>query len=733
MACILACFMLLSVMPISLAFADGGAKAGSAVGAVIAGDADGDGSVTKDDAIYVLMHTFFKEEYPTNQDFDFDGDGDVTKDDAIYVLMHTFFPEEYPMPDPEITPPKEIVSIDIASRKQVSVITGYQETLTKSYTATIAGNEYDILAGSLIGFPSTNEVLCKSVNFGSGDLGIPIYDADNNRMYMVWGDTFSAHGHGNSSAWADFTTNNGNTGTYWNNMTLARSNDTTYESLADGFNISEFLTGTNVSGKPLQNGVWADGVRVKGQIASPIHRLAEAGDKETSKISTGGLIIDGTIYLFYSSNGSGVSTMFHYSSCVKSTDGGKTWERVHDLTWNAYELDDFAEIDANGETTKRGVENQIAYIDAVGLFDDDGNIGVSRLYTVEPSNTDISIKEENGEEYLALRTLREANYRSFNIDLDNEVKASGSYKVQVEFRPTESFKLQSGKTKPLFLRFSESLTVVNDVAVYFDDLTPDANGWCTVEADLNSAVNTSELRVFTYASLGNGVDIKTITVTDAKTGATVLHFTAEGILKSFNDHTAYHFTQMTPVQDKVGDGTYIYFFGQGSYREDDIYMARVPKAQLESFEAYEYFAGRNADGSSIWTKNPAEAKMIVDLVDGASSISIAYNKGLGRWMLTYCGMDEGNSVRFASAIDGEYTVPYTIIEKKDLNSFVTTAPLKGYPFTNYTKGAYQPYGAYVNSRWISDDGLSFYCIMSQYNDCYNVSLVKVELDVKFEE
>ena len=300
-------------------------------------------------------------------------------------------------------------------------------------------------------------------------------------------------------------------------------------------------------------------------------------------------------------------------------------------------------------------------------------------------------------------------------------------------RPTEDFKLQSGNSKPFFLRVSNSLTTRNDIEISFDDLTPDANGWCTVEKAFKSTINASKIRMFTYAAREHGVDIKSITITEEGTNTVVLNFTVDGIVDAFNAHTAYHFTQMTPVQDKVGDGTYIYFFGQGSYRKDDIYMARVRKSEFENFKAYEYFAGRNADGSSIWTKNAAEAKMLIDLVDGASNISIAYNKGLGQWMLTYCGMDEGNSVRFASSIDGEYTAPYTIIEKKDLNSFVTTKPLKGYPFTNYTKRAYQAYGLYVNSQWISDDGLSFYCIMSQYNDCYNVSLVKVTLAVKFAE
>ena len=63
----------------------------------IIGDLDGDGEVTDADAIYLLMYTFFPEEYPVDQSVDFDGDGEATDADAIYLLMYTFFPEEYPI------------------------------------------------------------------------------------------------------------------------------------------------------------------------------------------------------------------------------------------------------------------------------------------------------------------------------------------------------------------------------------------------------------------------------------------------------------------------------------------------------------------------------------------------------------------------------------------------------------------------------------------------------------
>jgi hypothetical protein len=63
----------------------------------IVGDVDGNTEITSSDAVYLLMHTFYPEDYPVEQESDFNGDGSVNSSDAIYLLMYTFYPEDYPL------------------------------------------------------------------------------------------------------------------------------------------------------------------------------------------------------------------------------------------------------------------------------------------------------------------------------------------------------------------------------------------------------------------------------------------------------------------------------------------------------------------------------------------------------------------------------------------------------------------------------------------------------------
>ncbi len=66
----------------------------------VVGELDGSEGLNDTDAIYLLLHTYFPNDYPVSQDCDFDGDGEITEDDAIHLLFYTYFPTDYPLPEP---------------------------------------------------------------------------------------------------------------------------------------------------------------------------------------------------------------------------------------------------------------------------------------------------------------------------------------------------------------------------------------------------------------------------------------------------------------------------------------------------------------------------------------------------------------------------------------------------------------------------------------------------------
>lgn len=67
------------------------------------GDVNSDGSITGDDAVYLLFASFgdmFGDEYQLTQNGDLDGDGEVTGEDAVYLLFASFgdmFGDQYPL------------------------------------------------------------------------------------------------------------------------------------------------------------------------------------------------------------------------------------------------------------------------------------------------------------------------------------------------------------------------------------------------------------------------------------------------------------------------------------------------------------------------------------------------------------------------------------------------------------------------------------------------------------
>ena len=69
--------------------------------AKITGDVDGDGALTTEDAVYLLLSVMFgTEDYPVpaGTNLDFDGNGTVETNDAVYLLLHVMFGgEDYPL------------------------------------------------------------------------------------------------------------------------------------------------------------------------------------------------------------------------------------------------------------------------------------------------------------------------------------------------------------------------------------------------------------------------------------------------------------------------------------------------------------------------------------------------------------------------------------------------------------------------------------------------------------
>ena len=135
-------------------------------------------------------------------------------------------------------------------------------------------------------------------NVGGTDLGIPIYDEANQKMYIAFGDTFS----GNNQQ--------GN----WRSNIMAVTTDL---DASDGITIDSFLN----NNRP---------------IAKEFIPSKKVNNLEMTTIPTGGIVIGDALYVHYMSVrvwGLPGEWDINYNGVVKSVDQGITWERVNSLTW----------------------------------------------------------------------------------------------------------------------------------------------------------------------------------------------------------------------------------------------------------------------------------------------------------------------------------------------------------------------------------------------------------------
>ena len=173
------------------------------------------------------------------------------------------------------------------------------------------------------------------------DLGIPVYSPKENNLWIFFGDTFDR----------PFPKDNFDGKAYWRGTVIGKISK---------FNPDDFKFDTFVLD---DEGLASD------QIIA--HHSENDDYYEVTKICQGAVEVDGVMYAFYESIrhwGEPGYWDVNYGGAIKSIDGGKTWERVYDLTWvesadNKYAgvIKEIAEqgIDLKPSRVKIDLENRV--------------------------------------------------------------------------------------------------------------------------------------------------------------------------------------------------------------------------------------------------------------------------------------------------------------------------------------------------------------------------------------
>jgi hypothetical protein len=172
---------------------------------------------------------------------------------------------------------------------------------------------------------------------------------------------------------------------------------------------------------------------------------------------------------------------------------------------------------------------------------------------------------------------------------------------------------------------------------------------------------------------------------------------------------------------------YLYMFDGGTKNEDhphysrtDMLLARIPLNDLLNRDAVEFFDGTPDNPS--WTPHIDQAKPVFEDQNGVNAqVSCTYNKAISRYILLtmhkVVGIKEGFGMFESERPWGPWrTVYYT----NDLDELV--------PGLKVLINVSAP------SKWISDDGKTFWLVFSgrPSDPMYSFNLIQVKLDAGME-
>ncbi len=163
------------------------------------------------------------------------------------------------------------------------------------------------------------------------------------------------------------------------------------------------------------------------------------------------------------------------------------------------------------------------------------------------------------------------------------------------------------------------------------------------------------------------------------------------------------FCQMYPVI--VDDMVYVPGISGG--RDGVARMMRVPVSQYEDFNAYEYLTEVKEDGTPVFQKGPEGLENAVAILQKpVGEMSFLYSEYLEEWLVTYIS---GSDIimRSAKNIWGPYSKAVTIAAQSDFPGL---------------------YGAFMNPKYVSEDGKKIAFLMSIWSPVYNVAVMEMELE-----
>jgi len=281
---------------------------------------------------------------------------------------------------------------------------------------------YDKLVDNIVnlGFATgANSPAKTDENFGVGgcDLGFPVYAKEKNQIQFYFGDTFTSPNQ---------------TG-MWRSNVIGIAGDS--DDFDKGLNLDEFVVNdsgylkTAINGKHLASGV-----------------------NEVTKIPTGVIDIDGTLYMYYFSMfdwNANNDNMMNYGGAIKSKDFGKTWERVYDLTW------------VNPECKNSKTNIQALINEDVMMAPDKGSINIDDHYGFDATQI-FPLDGKDGYIYFFI----EGGYRNHGLKLARVVKENiekfEEYEYFIgQYDAQGNAKYKKGKNGLAFIRNKISCEICN--------------------------------------------------------------------------------------------------------------------------------------------------------------------------------------------------------------------------------------------------------------------------------